>query len=565
MSDVPSEDAAMHDAAVQDVSMADGAGGMHASLCAFLDSLFARGLVGVAFADEDFIVRDTHGALVSWMSAGTCLTQDVAPFIGLEDALFALRDEHRPPLVLANVGLPQVDGLDGKCSLQVFWSTEINAAGTTNGLASVEGDQGAYAVIVHRLGAQPEFEADLARQVRGRRLAEEKISALTRDLGRSQDMLTTLADRAPVALAIEDRDGARMFASRLWVQWFGDASSDMLIADAERSVIEEDDGDRAPLPRGTTVLHRRDVGPRGEVDYGRPALPRVALARSPDVGAVAHGDGRSVSAAADVDGWLSALEAAHAERSHLCRLASDLDAYTRLIAHDLRSPLAEASHVLLGGGDTSAAQQAIARGLSLVETLLEYAHTGLRAGPTGEVDLAALADAVGREASSGTCIRVERLGEWPTAAVALAPFDTVLRNLVGNAVRHHDRAVGRVELRCAHEAAGWLRIEVTDDGPGIARARHATLFADRLDRGQGDQGGEGDQRGEGDQGGEGDQDGEANQNGEGSAVPAERSTGGLGLGFVRRMLDAVGGSIVLESNPPEVRGSRFVVRWPIAR
>jgi signal transduction histidine kinase len=37
---------------------------------------------------------------------------------------------------------------------------------------------------------------------------------------------------------------------------------------------------------------------------------------------------------------------------------------------------------------------------------------------------------------------------------------------------------------------------------------------------------------------------------------------GMGLAIVQKMLDAVGGTIRLQSDAPRHRGATFIVRWP---
>ena len=54
-------------------------------------------------------------------------------------------------------------------------------------------------------------------------------------------------------------------------------------------------------------------------------------------------------------------------------------------------------------------------------------------------------------------------------------FEIMLRNLVQNAVKHHDREAGLIEVRVAEEG-DLLVIEVTDDGPGVAPEERSKIF-----------------------------------------------------------------------------------------
>jgi signal transduction histidine kinase len=48
-------------------------------------------------------------------------------------------------------------------------------------------------------------------------------------------------------------------------------------------------------------------------------------------------------------------------------------------------------------------------------------------------------------------------------------------NLIGNAIKHHDRPRGRVEVSF-EDCGEWYEFTVTDDGPGIPSELHAKAF-----------------------------------------------------------------------------------------
>ena len=113
------------------------------------------------------------------------------------------------------------------------------------------------------------------------------------------------------------------------------------------------------------------------------------------------------------------------------------------------------------------------------------------------------------------------------AGTALFALDLVLRNLIENALKHHDRAGGRV-LASARPTADGVEITVEDDGPGIPRDRQAAAFRPftRLDD-----------------------------------DPAKDGVG-MGLALVQRAVQSVGGSIEIVSAPEAARGTRFRIVWP---
>ena len=109
----------------------------------------------------------------------------------------------------------------------------------------------------------------------------------------------------------------------------------------------------------------------------------------------------------------------------------------------------------------------------------------------------------------------------------------VVMNLVENAVRYSPRP-GHVALR-AKADDGEVRLEVDDDGPGIAEADLERVF-ERFYRGDGR---------------------------EGVAEGADRGGAGLGLAIARWIVDLHGGTIRAERREPQ--GTHMVVTLPRAR
>lgn len=107
--------------------------------------------------------------------------------------------------------------------------------------------------------------------------------------------------------------------------------------------------------------------------------------------------------------------------------------------------------------------------------------------------------------------------------------DQVLSNLVVNAVKYSD-AGGSVRI-AADSKKGWVRVTVSDEGPGIAPEHRERVFERfyRIDKGR------------------------------------SRETGGTGLGLaiVKHLTLAMGGTVGVE--PREPRGSSFWVRLPAGR
>jgi signal transduction histidine kinase len=102
-----------------------------------------------------------------------------------------------------------------------------------------------------------------------------------------------------------------------------------------------------------------------------------------------------------------------------------------------------------------------------------------------------------------------------------------LLNLIGNAVKHHDRAQGRVQVRCGVRGDAYV-FSVADDGPGIPAEYHQRVFQMFQ-----------------------------------TLRPRDAVEGsGMGLALVRRIVEGGNGSVWVEPNAP--RGSVFRFTWPHA-
>jgi signal transduction histidine kinase len=103
-------------------------------------------------------------------------------------------------------------------------------------------------------------------------------------------------------------------------------------------------------------------------------------------------------------------------------------------------------------------------------------------------------------------------------------LDRILRNLVANAAKYSERGRTITVSAAIDDADGRVRIDVTDEGVGIAPEEHALVF-ERLYRGPG-------------------------------AAFAARGTG-VGLSMVKRYAELMGGSVSVRSEVG--KGSTFTV------
>jgi PAS domain S-box-containing protein len=258
-----------------------------------------------------------------------------------------------------------------------------------------------------------------------------------------------------------------------------------------------------------------------------------------------HADGREIP----VDLTITVLSPTHslvavteqpAERVHsVARADATTEVeFTHVASHDLKSPLRGVSDLVewiteeLGDGTSESVAQNLGRIRArllrmelLIDQLLAYARVGRNPGNLRLIAVDELvADALALvEVPRSFTVHVDV--DVPPFVGSSTPLETVVRNLVSNAVKHHDREDGTITVR-ARAVGQSCRIEVIDDGPGVAPVDHARIF--RLFQ---------------------------------TASGRHAENAGLGLAVCRRLCEAHGATIDIDSAPG--RGSTFIVDWPL--
>ena len=224
--------------------------------------------------------------------------------------------------------------------------------------------------------------------------------------------------------------------------------------------------------------------------------------------------------------------------------SAELEQFAYIISHDLRTPLRGLRHLstdIEAALDGPSPDIARARGVAadmIVQTrrmgqmllgLLEYAQIGRRPEAMETIDSGTLIReiATGLRPAPGQRVVIE--GSWPAFETFVAPLDLVLRNLIDNALKHHDRPEATITVSADEDALHWI-FTVADDGPGIPREWQRAIFEPfrKIDA-PGRSGAEG---------------------------------SGIGLALVKKAAETIGGHIDVSSAPPERRGTRFRVFWP---
>lgn len=242
---------------------------------------------------------------------------------------------------------------------------------------------------------------------------------------------------------------------------------------------------------------------------------------------------------AEADVVAKSVELQHTN-AELERANTDLEQFASVISHDLKAPmrelrfLADDVDAMLAAGDIDRSRTALAamrqqsgRMSAMLSSLLAYATAAQKVDVLEDIDTAKLVAAVVNSLPRPPKIRVEIAGDWPQLTTFGALLDLVLRNVIGNALAHHDRADGHVTVH-ASELKESLLIEVSDDGPGIDPAHYDAIFLPFRTLGD----------------------------------PAKGEPSGMGLAIVARALSTVGGRITVHSDALKTRGTTFSIWWP---
>ena len=230
--------------------------------------------------------------------------------------------------------------------------------------------------------------------------------------------------------------------------------------------------------------------------------------------------------------------AAELERSN-----KELDQFAYIAAHDLKAPLRvinNASRWLeedlgdkLTGDDRenmTLLRNRVRRMEKLLDDLLDYSRLGKANDNRYEeiVDGHTMIDDLRLLLPPPSGVNLRFSNAFNTISVCRMPLQQVLLNLISNAIKHHDRDSGLIEIDAAQTEDG-LRFSVRDDGPGIPSEFHETIFDLFL-----------------------------------TLKPRDQVEGsGMGLALVKKIVKRAGGVITVTSDGE--RGTEFAFTWPAKR
>jgi signal transduction histidine kinase len=222
------------------------------------------------------------------------------------------------------------------------------------------------------------------------------------------------------------------------------------------------------------------------------------------------------------------------------RSNEELDAFAYAASHDLKAPLRviqNASKWLEEDLEPHLTAETrehmgllrsrVRRMEKLLDDLLEYSRIGRETGasPSETIDAAVLVDNILAMLMPPEGFTLEVAPSLAGIEVNRMPLEAILINLISNAIKHHDKNVGRIEI-FVEDIGPHYRFIIRDDGPGIPAQFHEQIF--KMFQ---------------------------------TLKPRDKVEGsGMGLALARKHVEISGGTMTLESGPG--RGSTFSFTWP---
>jgi PAS domain S-box-containing protein len=216
----------------------------------------------------------------------------------------------------------------------------------------------------------------------------------------------------------------------------------------------------------------------------------------------------------------------------------ELDRFVSIAAHDLKAPLRAISNLSEWIEEDLKAQipaenpqlkllrQRVKRMDALIDGLLRYSRAGRDELATETVDVAEVLAETIDSLSPPESFEIEIMTTMPILDTKILLLTQVFANLINNAIKHHNRVDGRIEIT-AEDLGDRTKFSIADDGPGIPKGESRSRIFEIFQ----------------------------------TLNPATDSTEntGIGLALVKKIVEGEGGELWLDDECTQ--GCRFCFTW----
>jgi signal transduction histidine kinase len=172
----------------------------------------------------------------------------------------------------------------------------------------------------------------------------------------------------------------------------------------------------------------------------------------------------------------------------LKRKNAELDQFAHVVSHDLKAPLRGIDNVVTWIEEDHDKELSpkvkeyiqlikgrLIRAENLIKGILSYARVGREMPERELVDLNAMMLDIRDNLPLRAGLSLHVQAGLPKVFTARIPLQQILSNLLGNAIKYHDKPNGNISVGF-REAETHYVFRVEDDGPGIAKIYHDKIF-----------------------------------------------------------------------------------------
>lgn len=174
--------------------------------------------------------------------------------------------------------------------------------------------------------------------------------------------------------------------------------------------------------------------------------------------------------------------------NELRRSNKDLNDFAYVASHDLKAPLRgimqlsswiEEDISEIATNDTkehlALLQSRTARLEKLLDDLLTYSRIGSHLGDMNTTDVKSLVEEIFALLNPPPEFKLRIEGELPVFETLTTPLEVIFRNLIGNAIKHHDKPNGIITISSTENLHSY-QFRVSNDGPGIKPEHQEQIF-----------------------------------------------------------------------------------------